>query len=98
MDRIGMHVDRDLDPAAPRLTQARVSIALRDGRALTQTANGARGYPDRPASPEELDAKFLACARRTLPESRALDALRMLRSIESVHDIRQLTANLLANN
>jgi 2-methylcitrate dehydratase PrpD len=94
MERVSMHVDRELDPAAPRLTQARVSIALRDGRVLTQMANGARGYPDRPASAEELDAKFLACASRTLPESRALDALRMLRSIENVDDIRQLTANL----
>ena len=50
MARVTMRVDPALDASAPPLTQARVTVRLRDGRVLTASANGARGYPERPAS------------------------------------------------
>ncbi len=88
--RVAMHVDPSLDASAPSLTQARVSVRLRDGRVLTASANGARGYPDRPASDEELATKFLSCAARALPESRARQLLAALKRIEGVSDIRSV--------
>jgi 2-methylcitrate dehydratase PrpD len=91
MSRVTMTVDSTLGVDAPALTQARVQVRLRDGRVLTESANGARGYPDQPASDEELAAKFLACASRTLPESSAKQALEALRTLEGVRDIRELT-------
>lgn len=92
--RVTMRVDPTLDAAAPPLTQVRVTVQLRDGRVLTASANGARGYPERPARDEELAAKFTSCATRTLSASQAADALTKLRAIESISDIRTLTANL----
>ena len=92
--RVTMHVDPTLDPAAPSLTQARVVVRLRDGRVLSALANGARGYPDRPAGDEELATKFISCATQTLSASRAAHALRALRAIESVADIHTLMAAL----
>jgi 2-methylcitrate dehydratase PrpD len=89
-----MRVDSSLDAGAPPLTQARVQIRLRDGRVLTQHANGARGYPANPASDEELDEKFLACAGRALTASSAARALELLRTIEELEDIRTLTGVL----
>ena len=65
--RVTMRVDPTLDASAPSLTQARVTVRLRDGRVLTAAANGARGYPDRPASDEQLAAKFTRARRRRLP-------------------------------
>jgi 2-methylcitrate dehydratase PrpD len=91
-ERVTMRVDPTLDPTAPSLTQARVTVRLRDGRVLTALANGARGYPDRPASDDELATKFTACATTALSGSAAADALVQLRAIESVEDIRTLTA------
>jgi len=91
-DRVTMRVDPDLDPAAPPLTQARVRVALKDGRVLTAAANGARGYADRPASDDELGAKFLSCAVRALPRERAEEALTVLREIDRVADVRAVTA------
>jgi 2-methylcitrate dehydratase PrpD len=91
MSRVTMRVDPTLDPSAEPLTQARVTITLTDGRVLRQDANGARGYPQRPASDEELGAKFLGCARRVLPADIAERALDVLRDIEHVTDIRDLT-------
>jgi hypothetical protein len=53
---------------------------------LTAAADGARGYPGRPASDAELDAKFLACASRSLPGDRARDALAAVRGIARAAD------------
>ncbi|MCU1382923.1 MAG: hypothetical protein JWL71_1620, partial [Acidobacteria bacterium] len=61
---------------------------------LTASANGARGYPERPASDDELAAKFTACATQTLSPSGAAEALTQLRAIESIADVRTVTAAL----
>jgi 2-methylcitrate dehydratase PrpD len=92
--RVTMRIDPRLDASAPPLTQARVTVRLRDGRVLTAGANGARGYHDRPASDDELAAKFMSCAVETLSEARAVDALATLREIESASDVRSVTMRL----
>ena len=86
-----MSVDPSLDPSAPALTQARITVRLKDGRVLRANANGARGYPDRPASDEELAAKFLSCARQALPPPAADRALHVLREIATRSDMRNVT-------
>jgi 2-methylcitrate dehydratase PrpD len=92
--RVRMSVDPSLDPSAPALTQARVTVRLKDGRVLTASANGARGYPDRPASDAELAAKFLSCAQEAMPLPEAEQALHVLREIEMSSDIRTVTDRL----
>ena len=92
--RVMMRVDTTLDASAPALTQARVTVRLRDGRVLTASADGARGYPARPASDDELAAKFMSCAVPALSESRAAGALKAWRAIDTAEDIRTLTALL----
>jgi 2-methylcitrate dehydratase PrpD len=94
MPRVTMAVDPTLDPAAPPLTEAVVRLSLCDGRVLTQAAHGARGYPARPATDADLDAKFLSCAARAIPEAAAAEALAMLRRIEDVDDVRTITERL----
>jgi 2-methylcitrate dehydratase PrpD len=94
MPHVAMRVDPALDRGAPPLTHARVHLTLRDGRVLTQEANGARGYPEQPASDAELDAKFMACAGRALSEPAASRALGLLRGIGDLDDVRLLTAVL----
>jgi 2-methylcitrate dehydratase PrpD len=92
MPRVEMRFDESLDRTAPALTQSRVRIRLRDGRTLAASANGARGYPDRPATADELAEKFLSCARRTIGEARATRGLAALASIEAATDVRGLVA------
>jgi 2-methylcitrate dehydratase PrpD len=89
---ITMRVDAEIGKGAPPLTQARLEVQLRDGATHIARANGARGYPDRPASDEALADKFLTCARRVLPEAQAENLLARLRQLETVDDIRTLTS------
>ena len=89
--RVTMQVDSALDSSAPALTQARVTVRLKDGQVLTASANGARGYPERPAGRDELAAKFVACASRVLPEAKARLALKMISELESAADVRAVT-------
>jgi len=90
MSRVMMRVDPSFDGKAPALTQSRVRIALRGGRVLEREARGARGYPDRPATDQDLAAKFLACATRALPESAARGVLEILRGFDALPDVGSL--------
>jgi 2-methylcitrate dehydratase PrpD len=95
MSRVHMRVDPSLDGIGAPLTQARITIRLRDGRVVTRAADGARGYPERPATDTELDRKFLLCAERTLPAAAARSALNQLRAIESATDLALLLQTLV---
>jgi 2-methylcitrate dehydratase PrpD len=95
MPRVTMRVDPSLDGVGPPLTEARVTITLVDGRVLRQDAHGARGYPEQPASADDLAAKFTACARRVLDGEETAHALRLLQGLESIEDARVLTRALI---
>jgi 2-methylcitrate dehydratase PrpD len=97
MPRVTLRVDPAFDGAAPPLTQSRVTVRLRDGRTLTHMARGARGYPDQPASDDELATKFRACARRTLSETATERALAALTNLETAPDLGGVT-ELLASD
>ncbi|MBI3048382.1 MAG: MmgE/PrpD family protein [Acidobacteria bacterium] len=91
--KVTMRVDPALDTQAP-LSHARVTLRLRDGRVLTASADGARGYPARPASEEELAAKFSSCARRSISPEAAARAWATLADVERIADVSTL-ADLL---
>jgi 2-methylcitrate dehydratase PrpD len=88
MPRISMRVDEAIGVGKPALTEARVRIHLKDGRTLTQQAHGARGYPANPASPAELDAKFLTCAAMATPATQANGLLKTLKSLAARPSVR----------
>ena len=94
LPRITMRVDPAFDNGAPALTQSRVRITLRDGREVGAAADGARGYPEKPASAAELTDKFMSCAQRTLPRSASERALEILRRLASLRDVQELSAAL----
>jgi 2-methylcitrate dehydratase PrpD len=94
MPRITMTVGRDLGVDRPALTQARVRVFLRDGAVLTASADGARGYPENPASDAELDDKFLSCATRTIDAANASKALELLHAFDHLKSVRELMATL----
>jgi 2-methylcitrate dehydratase PrpD len=86
MPKVSMRINPAFDAAA-NLSQARVSIQLTDGRAVSQHADGARGYPGR-LSEDELAVKFLGCAQRSLSQARAEAALEAVRAIGSADSLQ----------
>jgi 2-methylcitrate dehydratase PrpD len=94
MARVTMTVDPDLGRTAPSLTQARVELALADGRVLSAVADGARGYPSRPAPDAAVHDKFVDCARRALASERAEGAWLAARELPTVPDIRAFVDRL----
>ena len=56
-------------------------ICLRDGRTIERAVDGARGYPKKPATTEELNQKFLRCAERAIPEAPANKALHYIQNL-----------------
>ncbi|HKW03456.1 MAG TPA: MmgE/PrpD family protein [Vicinamibacterales bacterium] len=94
MQKITMRVDPEVGKGAPALTEARVRVRLKNGRTLSQDAHGARGYPERPASDAELDAKFLVCATRAFSKEKAAQVLESLRGLEHVHEVVGLASLL----
>ena len=90
MPRVTLRANPAFDDAQP-LSQARVSVQLRDGRTVSEHADGARGYPGR-LTDEELNTKFLACARRSLSPAAAEAALAAVRNVEHVERIGSIMA------
>jgi 2-methylcitrate dehydratase PrpD len=96
LPRIQMRVDGRLDEGGAPLTRARVHLTLENGDVHTREANGARGYPTRPASRTDLDEKFLSCAARVLSAAQSRRALDAARRVEQMPDIRELTDALMS--
>jgi len=82
LPRVTMRVDAGVGVGQPTLTEAVVIVRLRNGGVLERRVRGARGYPNRPPTGEELGAKFTACAERAVSPAAARDALDWLRDLE----------------
>jgi 2-methylcitrate dehydratase PrpD len=83
--------------AAAHLSQANVTVQLKDGRVVAERADGARGYPGR-LTDDELNTKFVACAERSLSYAAAARVLDVLRAIEATPNIAELTRLCLLGN
>ena len=92
--RVSMRADDRLGRESPPLTEARVKVRLAGGRTLERFVRGARGYPSRPPSQEELDGKFTTCARRAVSAAAAAAALDFLRGLDTAAAVRDLAGRL----
>ena len=70
-----------------------IDIHLKDGRTVSGRADYAKGSPANPMSFDEVAAKFMDCAGAAhWPESRGKAIVAMVRRLEEVRDVRELTA------
>jgi 2-methylcitrate dehydratase PrpD len=93
LPRVSMRGNPDFDVAAP-LSQARVSIRLRNGSTVSARADGARGYPGR-LTDDELGAKFLGCAARSLSAAQAEAALASARALDTAGTVHALVKSCM---
>ncbi|MBI4183195.1 MAG: MmgE/PrpD family protein [Proteobacteria bacterium] len=76
---------------------ASVTVALADGRRLSETVAFPRGHPKAPLGDADMAAKFADCAARALDAAPAREALARLHSFVRLADVRELTRHLAAN-
>jgi len=74
---------------------SRVTVRLVDGREFSLHVEVPKGYPSNPLAPEELQQKFRECCARRLSSRAIDDVVRLIGSLATVPDIRDLSARLL---
>jgi 2-methylcitrate dehydratase PrpD len=92
LDRITVAADETPTPAIPR--PSTVTLSLADGRNIRHRVEYARGQPELPLEPREVDAKFLYCTRYILPPDHIEGAIGQFRDLENVADITGLASIL----
>ncbi len=88
MRRVSAVGDEVPTTLAPQPTT--VTVATTRGGTIQQRVEFARGGPELPLAPEELDAKFLYCARHVMTPDHILGAIEQFRSMEEVKDLSGL--------
>jgi 2-methylcitrate dehydratase PrpD len=92
--RIEVITEPKMSPRRADYPTAHVKIALRDGRILEETTTVPRGDAENPVPPEELVAKFLGLASPVLGAPRAQRVVDAAHAVETLKDVRALTALL----
>ncbi|HET9490886.1 MAG TPA: MmgE/PrpD family protein [Methylomirabilota bacterium] len=94
MPAVTMVADESLAGGAEQ-ARSRVTVRLRDGRALHSPPRGASGHPDRPLSAQALHEKFLGCASPVVGRDEAEAVAEQIAHLEDIPDVRALTARLV---
>ena len=71
-----------------------VTVRLSGGRELEQRVEFARGGPQFPLDQEELDAKFLYCARHIMTPDHIQGTIEQFRDLENIADVTGLSSIL----
>jgi 2-methylcitrate dehydratase PrpD len=87
----------DMPEDSPEQFGAEVIITLKSGTQLSRRVNSLIGRGgDNPLSTEELWEKFSDCAQRSLDTAQIRPLFDALDALESVKDVRQITARMRA--
>ncbi|MCW3991001.1 MAG: MmgE/PrpD family protein [Candidatus Bathyarchaeota archaeon] len=73
-----------------------VEVELTDGRIIRREASDARGTPEKPLKPHDLEEKFMECAGFVYDEEKSKEALALIRRLDKLSDVTELT-DLLRN-
>jgi 2-methylcitrate dehydratase PrpD len=92
MDRITIEATETATPFIPHPTE--VTVTLADGRRLTHRVEFARGQPELPLDPQELDAKFLYCSRYIMPPDHIEESITRFRDLENIDNVSGLISVL----
>lgn len=94
MGRIKVSINKDLDQFYPVLRPAEAVVTLKDGRRIEGYIDNAKGEPEHPFSPAEIEGKFLALTREALP-GKGEQVRDVVMRLEQVNDVGELTRLLV---
>ena len=95
ISRVKFGVDPVAEAAGYNKMTTILKIHLKDGHVITGRADFGKGSPAIPMSFEDVAEKFLDCAAfAKWPTAKAKSVVQLVRGIEKVPELRQLTAQL----
>lgn len=94
-DKIHMHLDERLKASNEGGRPCRVTVRLKNGRTYSREVQHAKGSPEVPMTRDELQAKFIECARQVLDDSSARCVLETIETLDELEDIRPLCRLLM---
>jgi hypothetical protein len=71
-----------------------IAIELANGEVMEETCEYFAGHPRRPASDEQIDAKYLDLVAPHLGDSKATELLFLLRHLDRVDDLGEIVDRL----
>jgi 2-methylcitrate dehydratase PrpD len=92
--RVEVRVDPRMSPRGADYPTARVEVRLQDGRTLTGSTTVVRGDFADPVPAAEVVEKFVALASDVLGSDRARAVVEIVEQIDTLKDVRDLTALL----
>jgi 2-methylcitrate dehydratase PrpD len=92
--RVEVSADPEMSPRRTDYPTGKVRLALRDGRVLEETTTVVRGDAANPVPADDVLAKFLALASPVLGEPRARRVAETVHEVDTLKDVRELTALL----
>jgi 2-methylcitrate dehydratase PrpD len=92
--RVDVRVDPQMSPRRSDYPTAAVEIVLEDGRRLSGSTTVVRGDFENPVPADEVIEKFRSLAAGPLGEERAREVVRLAEQVDTLKDVRDLTALL----
>lgn len=89
-ERIFTNTDEEVQSWFPETLGARVTIKFKDGQTEEEVVRDCRGSPGNPMTAEELETKARNIAGMSMSEQSFQKVIDIVRSLESVSDIRSL--------
>ncbi len=95
MRRVHFYVNPEAEAAGYDKMTTIIEIVLKDGRKITGRADFGKGSPQSPMSYDEVADKFRGCAEYARwPQDRAERIVNLVRKLETLTSVRELTALL----
>jgi 2-methylcitrate dehydratase PrpD len=92
--KVKLAVDPEVTPYFPANEPSKVTVKLINGSSFTKTIICSKGTPKNPMSREELEMKFKTFATRVIPDQRAERAIALIRDLDALPLIRELSSLL----
>jgi 2-methylcitrate dehydratase PrpD len=90
MGRVKRQIASENQEGPEEFGPARVRVVLKNGKALEASVKKAKGNPENPMSPEEIQEKYRACCVDVLPETGIEKSISLLQSLEDLEKLSKL--------
>jgi 2-methylcitrate dehydratase len=96
MDKVKVVANQEFEALFPKFQPSRVTITTNAGKSFSTRVDVPKGDPRDPMTAEEIAVKFHALGDSVLGTPRCDELARTILALESVSDLRQLTARTVA--